>query len=118
MRDDEFRENLEQTVPLVLSYGTDSLQIPPEAKPEEISRYANPQEFIRKCHEGFKLAQGRLLSILLSIEDEMRIADKKIVESQRDSQKALKKQLETESVARKLKVEPPTITRWRSRRGG
>ena len=97
MRDDEFRENLEQTVPLVLSYGTDSLQIPPEAKPEEISRYANPQEFIRKCHEGFKLAQGRLLSILLSIEDEMRIADKKIVESQRDSQKALKKQLETES---------------------
>jgi hypothetical protein len=96
VRDDEFRENLEQIVPLVLTYGTDSLKIPPEATLEEISRYASPLEFIMKCHEGFKLAQRRIVNILLSIEDEMKTVSHRTKESRRDSQNSLKNQLKTE----------------------
>jgi hypothetical protein len=96
VREDEFRENLEQIAPLVLSYGADSLNIPQGAKPEEISRYANPKEFIRKCNEGFKLAQRRLLNILISIEDESKTISRKLRESRRGSADSLKDQLKTE----------------------
>jgi hypothetical protein len=96
VQDDEFREKLEQLVPLVLSYGIDALKIPLGTKPEEISRYAHPQEFITKCHEGFKLAQERLLNALLSIEDEMKILDRRMIESRRESQETFESQLKTE----------------------
>jgi hypothetical protein len=96
VREDEFREDLELVVPLVLSYGADSFNIPQQTKPWEIPLYASPRDFTRKCHEGFKLAQRRLLDILISIEDEMKTISGKLRESRRASADSLKDQLNTE----------------------
>lgn len=70
MKPDEFRRNLEHTVPLVVSYAVDSLSIPQTATPDTLSEYVEPSDFVRKVHEGFKLAQPQLVEIILGIEDE------------------------------------------------
>ena len=78
MGPDEFKKNLARLVPLVASYAVDSLEIPQTVAPESLSRYVKPEDFIRKVHDGFKLAQPQLVEIIIGIEEEMKQVEQEI----------------------------------------
>ena len=109
MKPDEFRRNLERTVPLVVSYAVDSLSIPQTATPDTISEYVEPADFVRKVHEGFKLAQPQLVEITLGIEDEMRQVDQLIVQSKR-----LRTKLQNDASLQELKTKVAVLRYQRS----
>ena len=106
MKPYEFRRTLERMVPLVVSYAVDSLNVPQTATPDTLSKYIEPADFVRKVHDGFKLAQPQLVEIILSIEDEMRQVDHLKRQSKR-----LRTKLQRENDLRELKTKV-AVLRW------
>ncbi len=70
MEEAEFKSEIEQILPLVLTYGADHYNPQQYGDPDTAMKKIGWANFANKCHEGFKLAQDKILNALLDIERE------------------------------------------------
>lgn len=70
MKKSSFKKELKQILPLVLSYAADFYKLQESKNPKKVLDEIGWKKFADKCHEGFKLAQSRIVDNLIEIEKE------------------------------------------------
>ena len=70
MKNNDFKQELRQILPLVLSYAADFYKLQQSKNPNKVLDKIGWENFANKCHEGFKLAQTKIINALIEIEEE------------------------------------------------